>query len=439
MGNKLGQKFNFKSLVNFAMPNVLMMLSLSFYVIVDGLFIARIGGTTALSSQNMIYPIICITMSIAIMLATGGSAIVGKLLGEKNIKKAQNIFTFLVVIELTIGIFFALLGLFCTDWLIRAMQVTPLQYADSYVYLRTWLFFAPAFFLELAFQTFFVVAGKPRLGLVVILIAGCLNIMLDYLFMVVFHLHMLGAAMGTGFGYCVPAICGIYYFMKKSEHTICFTKFTWDWNILRNACFNGSSEMISNLANGVAAFLFNYMFLKFYGEDGVAGITIVLYFQYIFTAIYFGYANGVAPIISYKFGENNVIQLKSVVKNSLIFIAMFTLISNTAVYIFLNEMVGLFAEEETHVYNLTIGGFRAFSIAFWLMGFTIFISAMFTALSDGKTSGIISFSRTFLFVAMGIILFPFLIGAKGLWIAVPVAEGLGILIAGWYWYKVSFD
>lgn len=429
MDNTLAKTFTLKSLTLFAIPNVIMMMALSLYIIVDGMFIARLIGTTALSSANMVYPAICFEMAIAIMIATGGSAIVARKAGEGRIEEARNNLSFLIVVEIIIGILIAVLGNLLIEPIVSFLGASTIQAPLCITYARILFSFAPAFFLQTAFQTFFVTAGKPTLGLIVTLLAGITNIILDYIFMVPFDMGIAGAAWATGIGYCIPAISGILYFLLAKKNPFYFVKPSIQWKVLLYSCTNGSSEMVTNLANAATTFLFNYTFLQFYGEDGVASITIILYFQYIFTALYFGYSNGIAPIISFKYGNGDKQQLQSIFKNSILFLLIGAILCNGLIHITLNQTLSLFANADSNVYQITRYGFSIYSISFLIMGLGIFASALFTAFSDGKTSAIISFSRTFIFMIGAILLLPHIWQETGLWIAVPVAETLGVIVA----------
>lgn len=434
MKNSLAKKYSLISLFLFALPNIIMMVFLSMYVIVDGTFIAKFVGTTALSAVTMVYPLTCLEMAIGIMIATGGSAVIAKEMGEGNFEKAKQFFSMLVVVEISIGFFFAILGNLFMNPIFYLLGISELQYGLAADYLQILLWFAPAFFLQTAFQTFFVTAGQPTIGLVVTVASGVLNIALDYVFMDIFNWGVKGAAVATGLGYLMAAISGVVFF-SLNKNALHFCKFKFEKEILLIVCGNGSSEMVTNLANAVTTFLFNYTFMKYYGEDGVASISILIYFQYIFTAIYFGFANGISPIISFKYGERNVAELKSLLKNGIIFIMGCSIISFIVARLIAGNVFQAFAPITSNVYKISMGGFPIHSIGFLLMGISVFASSWFTALSDGKTSAIISFTRTFLLLAIFILVLPMIFGKTGIWLAVPLAETFGLTFSIFYLVK----
>lgn len=432
MDHTLAKKFTFTSLLLFAIPNIIMMICLSMYIIIDGMFVSRLIGTTALSAVNMFYPAICFEMAVAIMIATGGSAIVARKMGEGNQKEAQNYLSFLIIVELLIGISIAIFGNLFTSDIISFLGASSTQAPLSITYAKIIFTFAPAFFLQTAFQTFFVTAGRPTLGLIVTIIAGITNIVLDYIFMAPLNMGVAGAAIATGIGYCIPAIVGILFFLTAEKNPLHFVRPQFNGKVLLQSCANGSSEMVTNLANAATTFLFNYTLLKFYGENGVASITIILYFQYIFTALYFGYSNGIAPILSYKFGNGDKKQLQSIFKSSILFLIISSIAANILIHLTVTNALTIFTPSGSDVYSITLHGFNIYSPAFIIMGLGIFSSSMFTAFSDGKTSAIISFSRTFIFIIGAVLILPSIFGKTGVWIAVPIAEILGFMVALFY-------
>lgn len=399
------------------------------YTIVDGMFISRYVGTLALSAVNMSYPLNSIELAFGIMLATGSSAVIAMRMGQGRAQTAKENFTFVVLVAFLSGVLIAVLGNIFIDPLLHILGVSDLQLALCRDYTRVLLSFSPMFFLQTAFQTLFVTAGKPHLGLVLTVLAGVSNIVLDYVFVAVFGFGVVGAAVATGIGYCVPAVIGLVYFAKNKSGTLYFVPFKPDWKMMLKTCTNGSSEMVTNVANAVTTFLFNMIFMRYYGEDGVAAITIVLYFQFVFTAVFFGFSMGVAPIISYKYGSGDTKQLKKLVRDSLIFILICSATSYLLSRIIIAPALVLFTDTASKVYDLTLAGFPIFAVSFLFMGVSSFASALFTALSEGKVSAIISFARTFLFLAGAIILLPMLIGEHGLWLSVPAAELAGLAVS----------
>lgn len=433
--NALAREFHTVSLIKFALPNIGMMIFLSLYTIVDGMFISRLVGTTALSAINMSFPLNSLQMAIGIMLGTGGSAIIARRQGEGRADEARQNFTMLVTVAALVGLCFAVLGNIFLDPILRVLGTSELQWADCRIYTLIQLAFAPMLFLQTSFQTLFVTAGKPGLGLLTSVGGGITNMVLDWLFIGPMNMGVAGAAIATCLGYCVPSVIGLVYFFRNRNGSLFFVPFKFDGATLAAACGNGSSEMVSNIANAVTTFMFNMLFMRYRGEDGVAAITIAMYFQFVFTAVYFGFSMGVASVISYKFGERNIPQLGRIFRICMTFVLACSLGAYLLSWVTLEPALTLFTPRGSGVYEIAMSGFPIYAVSFLLMGTSIFASSLFTALSDGLVSAIISFSRTLVFLAAMLLLLPRILEELGIWLAVPVAEGLGVMVSVYFLLK----
>lgn len=432
--SSIEKDFNFMSLIQFAFPTMVMMIFMSLYTIVDGIFISRLIGSDALSSSNIVYPALNILIAAGVMLATGGSAIIAKKFGAGKPQEAREAFSLIVLVGILIGFAAMIIGNIFLEPITRMLGATDLLLDNSKIYLSTLLFMAPACILQLLFQMFFVTAGKPSLGLFLVISGGIANMILDYVFMGPLQMGIRGAALATGIGQIIPAFAGLIYFLKARKQELYFVKPKLDFSIITESCLNGSSEMVTNLSTAVVTYLFNIMMLKYLGEPGVAAITIVLYGQFLFNALYLGFSMGVAPVISFNHGSCNHRLLKRLFRICISFI----LVSSSIVALFAllasPLIVGIFVSEGTPTYAIAKTGFFIFSFNYFFAGINIFASALFTALSDGKVSAIISFVRTFVMIVINIMIMPYFFGANGIWLAVPVAECMTILVSLYYLY-----
>lgn len=433
MSKSIAKKFNFISLLQFALPSMIMMVFMSLYTIVDGIFVSRLLGSQALSATNIVYPVLNVLIAVGVMLATGGSAIIARKIGEKQEQAAREDFTMLVTVGVLFGAVAMIAGNIGITPLVRMLGATEKILSDSTTYLSVLLFFAPACMLQLLFQSFFVTAGKPGMGLTVIIFGGITNAVLDYVLMGPLQMGIAGAAIATGAGQVIPAAAGLIYFsvIKKELY---FVKPKLKGGVLLESCLNGSSEMVTNLSTAIVTYLFNIIMLKFLAEEGVAAITIVLYGQFLFNALYLGFSIGVAPVISYNYGSKNTEMLQRVYR----ICKIFTMISSVTVAIMAligsPIIVEIFTPKGSATYEIARRGFFLFSFNYLFAGMNIFASGMFTALSNGKVSAIISFMRTFVFIVASIITLPYLLGVDGVWLAVPLAECLTIFIS-LYFFK----
>lgn len=416
-------------LLRFTLPGMLMMLFNSFYTMVDGGFVSNYVGTDALSAINIVFPLINFVLAVGIMLATGGSAVTARQMGEKEPELARQSFSLLTVFTAGLGIVIAVLSIVFADPIVWALGSTDVLYEYCRDYLVFMSLFTPCCMLQILFQFFFTTAGRPNLGLAATLLGGVANMVLDYVLIVPLHMGIRGAAIATGIGQTIPTVIGLVYFLSRRNDLLYYVRPVLRGWVLGRACLNGSSEMVSNLAVAVTTFLFNIMMLSYLGEDGVAAITIVFYAQFFFTAIFFGYTSGVAPLISFHFGAQNHDRLKKLVRLSLLFVAVCSLLAYGLSVVLSQTVVGIFAQRGTAVFSIASDGMELFAIGFLFMGFNIFASGLFTALSNGIVSAVLSFLRTFVFLVAAIELLPKLWGVSGVWLAIPAAELLALAVS----------
>ena len=426
--NILDQEWSAGALLRFAFPTIVMMIFMGLYTIVDTIFVAQFVDTDALSSINIVCPIINITVGLGTMLATGGNAIISRKMGAGEDQEAKEDLTLLILTGAVVGAFILLGGMIWIDKIVHALGASERLVPYCKDYLMVLFLFIPANILQTLFSNLFVTAGRPGLGFGLSVLAGVANIILDYLFIVPCGLGIRGAALGTGFGYLIPTAAGLAYF-ARSKGTLSFTRPRLKWAVIGESCFNGSSEMVGQLATAVTTFLFNRTMMDLLGENGVAAITIIIYSQFLLNTLYIGYSMGVAPIIGFNYGNGNDLQQKRVFSISMRFIGAASILIFAVSRSGGSYIVRLFADEASEVYQIAADGFTIFSYSFLSCGLNNFTSAMFTALSNGKISALLSFLRTFGLLAAGILLLPRIWGITGVWLAVPAAEGIMFFVS----------
>lgn len=434
MESSLQKKITLASLIKYTLPSVIMMIFFSFYTIVDGMFVSRFIGSNALSAVNIVFPVIYLVLGIGIMFATGGSAIVAKKMGEGKTKEARENFTLISISALVVGIIIEIITIVFMKEIIYTLGSTKDLYYNCREYLFYMIIFTPFIILKCYFDYFLVTAGEANLGLISGVIGGIVNIILDYVFIVNFNLGIKGAALATCIGYMVPSIIGIVYFLNKSNN-LHFVKPKFKLNVITKSCSNGSSEMITQLSNAVTTFLYNLVLIKLLGEDGVAAITIILYVQLLLNSAYMGFVLGVQPRISYFYGSKDKEQIKNIIKYSIIIISLFAVFSFILSRQVSELLIMIFTPKGTSLFNIAHNAFMIFSISFLFNGINIFSSGMFTAFSNGKVSAIISLLRTFVLFVVGMMILPKLLGVNGVWLVVPFAETLTLIVSILYMYK----
>ncbi len=428
MNIQLSDHFTYRRLIQFVIPSVAMMILTSIYGVVDGLFVSNFVGKTPFAAVNLVIPFTMILGAFGFMLGTGGTALVAKTLGEGRQEEANRIFSMLIYFALGLGVLLTIFGIAVLKRIVIKMGADDAMLRHCMIYGRIVLLGIPFYMLQNMFQNFLIAAEKPQLGLIVTIAAGVTNMVLDALFIAVLGWGVAGAAAATALGQCVGGLVPFVYFARKNSSKLSLVKTRLMGGALFHACTNGSSELVSNVSMSLVGMLYNLQLMKFAGENGVAAYGVIMYVNFIFIAIFLGYAYGSAPIVAFNYGARRTEELQNVLKKSL------KLILGTGISLFLIATVfadvlsGLFVGYDAELYRLTVRGFHLYAISFLLCGFNIYGSSFFTALNNGVVSAAISFLRTVVFEVAAILVLPVFFGVDGIWCAITVAELASILI-----------
>lgn len=426
---KLSDHFSYSKLIRFTLPTIAMMIFTSIYGVVDGVFVSNCVGSDAFAAVNLIMPVIMILGSVGFMIGTGGSAIVSKTLGEKKLEKASEYFSMLVYLCIVSGVILSVIGIIFTRPIAMLLGATGDIASNCVIYGRTIFFMMTGLFLQNAFQSFLVVAEKPKLGLAVTLLAGFTNMFLDFLFVYVLRLGVFGAALATGISQLVGSIIPVIYFASGKNNILHLKKCRFNKDIIIKTCINGSSEMVTNMSMSLVNMLYNMQLMKYIGTNGVVAYGIIMYVGFIFSGTYIGYSVGSAPVISYHYGAGNKKELKSLFKHSVTLLVLSSLVMTLLAEVLAKYLAGIFVSYDAELLELTTTAIRIYSLSYLISELNIFASSFFTALNNGFVSAAISFLRMFVFQIIMILLLPVIIGINGIWIAVIVAEALALVVS----------
>ena len=429
---QLSEHFTYSKLLRFTFPSIIMMIFTSIYSVIDGLFVSNFAGKTALAAINIIYPFIMAVGALGFMMGTGGSALVGRLLGEGEKEKANKTFSLIVYTTAIAGILLSALAFLLVPTVSRLFGASGQLLDYCILYGRICFLSMPCFMLQNVFQCFFITAEKPRLGLDVVLSAGITNMVLDFLFVAVFGLGLKGAAIATVCGEIIGGLVPILYFAGRNHSLLRLGRPSFDAGSILKTCTNGSSELMTELSSSVVTVLYNTQLMKIAGENGVAAYSTIMYVNFTFVAIFLGYSLGSAPIISFHYGAGNHDELKNMRKKSLRLIAVWGIGMTIISHIFALPFARFFVGYDSELLAMTIHGFRIYAFVYLLNGFNIFGSSFFTALNNGMVSATISFLRTLVFEVICILLLPVFFGIDGIWSAVLVAEALALCVTSFF-------
>ena len=407
---QLSDHFGYRRLIRFTIPSILMMIFTSIYGVVDGFFVSNFVGKTSFAAVNFIMPFLMITGVMGFMFGTGGSALIAKIMGEGKKEKAQKIFSLLIMATIICGIVIGAISIIFLRPVAVFLGARGEMLEECIIYGRIILVALPFLMLQYAFSSLAVTAEKPKLGLVVTVTAGVINMVGDALFMAVFQWGIAGAAMASALGQIVGGIIPLIYFARKNTSRLRIVRPEWDGRALLRICTNGCSELMSNISMSVVGMLYNTQLMKYAGEDGVTAYGTIMYVNFIFIAIFIGYATGVAPVISYHYGAGNTKELKSLLKKSSALILISSALMFGVSELMAKPLAGIFVGYDAALLDMTAHGFSIYAVSFIFAGIAIFGSAFFTALNDGLTLAVISFLRTFLFECASVMILPLILG-----------------------------
>lgn len=431
----LSDHFTYRKLLRFTAPSIMMMIFASIYGVVDGFFVSNYVGSVPFAALNLVMPFIMVLSAIGFMFGTGGTALVSMTYGMGQKERANEIFSLIVYVLTGVGVILSVIGFIAAPAVTAFLGATPEMLPYGVLYIRINMAGQVQFMLQNLFQSFLVTAERPKMGLYVTLAAGFTNMFLDWLFVGVFGWGLAGAAWATVMSQTVGGVIPFLYFLLPNSTFLRLGRTHWDGGAILKAATNGSSEFLSNASTSFIGVLYNYQLLAYAGSNGVAAYGVIMYVNFIFVGIYFGYSVGVAPVIGYHYGAGNTDELHGLFTRSLRLIGIAATSLTIIAQLSARFLASIFVAYDPVLMELTVSGFHIYAIAFLFMGFNIFGSGFFTALNNGGISALLSFSRSLVFQLIAVYLMPYLFGINGLWAVVTSADCLCILLTTFMWIK----
>lgn len=435
MSYKINEHFNIKKIIVFTLPSIVMMLISSIYAVVDGFFVSNFIGSKAFAAVNIVWPFEMILGSLGLMIGTGGSALVSKTMGEQKYDLANRYFSILIIFVIYLGILISVFGIIFATKILNILDLDIETINNCITYSNVLFVFLVFFILQNVFQSFNIVASKPEMGIITMLLSGFTNILLDYIFIIIFKMGIFGAALATGLSQFAGAIIPLIFFIKKNNTLLRIRFVKIDFRIIIKASYNGISEMLSNISFSLVSILYNTILLSYIGINGVNAYGVLLYISYIFISIYFGYSIGISPIISYNFGAKNKKELNNIFNISFILLSIISIILTLLGFIFSRQLSSIFVNYDEELLNLTSHALHINVWSFLFCGYNIFTSSLFTALNNGTVSLILSFLRSFIIQVLCVLTIPILFGSDGIWYAGVVSDIIALIISFIFIYK----
>ena len=426
---QLSDHFTTGRLLKFTYPSIAMTIFLSIYTIIDGIFVSNFAGKDAFTAVNLIWPFAQLIAAFGFMLGSGGSALIAQMLGRKEQKRAEECFSLIIAVAFLFALICGMAEISLLPNLARQVKAEGAVYQNCLVYGRVLFICVPFYTLQYVFQSFMIVAEKPKLGLAVTILAGVLNFVGDYFFIKVMGFGIFGAGIATGCSQFIGAMLPMLYFLAPNDSLLHFRKFRYDGKFIRDTCVNGISELFSNISLSLVTIVYNFQLMKYIGENGVDAYGVIAYVSYVFVASFLGYSSGSVPIVSYHYGAKNQKEIQNILKKSLGIVAvgagLMFLLSNLLSKPFATIFTGYDAE----LLMLSTHALKIYSFYYLFSGFSIYMSGFFTALGNGPISAVISFTRTVLFEITLVLLLPAVFRDDGIWLSPVIAQVLALFVS----------
>ena len=419
---------SFGAVLLFALPTWLTSLFNTLYTIVDGIFVSRYAGTDALAAINTVYPLVNILTAAALLFATGGSAIAAIALRSEDQKRADRAFSVSMTVPIVLGICFSAAVLAFFPSVLAFLGATDRTMADCKIYALCWLIGCPAAIGKELLACFIRVDGSPAYSFATALSGGIANIVHDWLFIGVFGMGVLGAGLATVLGLVLSCVMGIIWFMLPGRK-LHFHLSGFSLSFTLRLAANGLSECVDQIATAVTTIVFNRAALSLAGEDGIAAVSIIMYLQFLVIGVYFGYSQGISPLLGYGLGRRDYAYCRTLERHSRIFLLVLLPLLYGLTFLSVPVLAGFFAGEGSHVLALSVHGLRLYGLGFLFCGWNIFSAIRLTAYGQGHRAGLITFLRSFFLLLLFLWLLPGLFGLNGVWLSVPCAELLTLPVS----------
>ena len=418
-----------KLVLRYIIPSMGGMIGTSLYIFADTFFIANGIGSLALTALNISLPLFNIFNGTGLLIGIGGATFFSICKGSGDKEKEETVFYTSIKMGIILSIIYMIIGLIFTEkisYLLGASAQT-IEMVNNYI--RTIFFFIWAFILNNIFLAFIRNDGSPKLTMIAMLTSTLGNIILDYVFIYIFRWGMFGAALATGIAPIVSLlILSSHFFNKNNTLKLKMVKFT----IFRvkEIMERGIASFITEISGGTVIFFFNIVVLKIVGDIGVAAYGIIANVALVAVAIFNGIGQGLQPLISINYGAQKYKRLKKIIKYGLSIALGLGIIFYIIALVFPREITMMFNSENIEeLTNLTVHGIRIYFSALVIMGVNMTAAITLQSLAKIKESSIISMLRGFVLVIIGLITLPLIFGLDGVWLTVPLAELITLVVS----------
>lgn len=425
-------------------PTVLGMVFSAIFIITDGIFVGKGIGSDALAAVNITAPLFMITAGIGLMFGVGASVVASIHLSQGKRKVASINITQALVFSTLLILIMSALCFYYIEPLAKLLGSSDRLLPLAVEYMAWYLPFL-VFYEILNIGMFCIrLDGSPTYAMMCNAVAAILNIILDYIFIFEFGWGMMGAAFATSLGTVVGGLMTLIYLLKfsRSLHLYQIKLSIKSMMLtLRNVGYMiklGSSAFISEASIACMMFLGNYVFIHYLGEDGVAAFSIACYFFPIIFMVYNAIAQSAQPIISYNFGAGQSDRVRKAlhlaIRTALICGISFFIIT----VLCRQNIVSLFIDRSYAAFDIAVNGIPYFGVGFIFFAFNMIGIGYYQSVERGQRATIITLLRGVVFMLIGFLVLPKILGVPGIWLAVPFAELLTMLYIIGIYFKDRF-
>ncbi|MGL5345884.1 MAG: MATE family efflux transporter [Peptostreptococcaceae bacterium] len=425
--NILGSKSVHKLFIKYSLPAIISMVITGMQTMVDGMFVGNILGPNAIASVNIAAPFMQLIIALAMIMSIGSQSYMGLSLGDKNIEKTQNIFKTAIILILGLGFIITIFGFTMNHKIAKLLGSSEVLMDNVSVYIKTLSIFTVPMCLMFLFGFSGRIIEKPQLYFYGSILSLVVNITLNYILIYKLRLGMVGAATATGFAYSSAFLVVVWPMLNKNNVINIFSG-KFDKSTVMPVIYNGSSEGVNSISTATSAYLFNMAFMNIAGEMGVAAFTSINYVAQFGILLMFGVSDGIGPIVSYNYGSKDFDRVKSIMKLSNKVLMLMGTGIFTILFFFGTNLVTAFVGNNKEILEIATMGAKIYAFAFFMNGFNIVNSGYFTYIGNAKESVIVAASRGLIFIFVGIFILPIMFGTNGIWMSIPFAEFVAILI-----------
>lgn len=417
-----------KVYLKYLIPTLLGMLSNSIYCIVDIYFVSAGSGSQGLAAMNICMPVFTILSCVGLLFGVGGATIMSISQGSGDMNTRNKAFSVSVFMMLIVGLMFSVFGVLFRKEFAYLLgsddQLLPLVLE----YLTPVMCSALPFVLMYSLSVLLRADNNPKLAMAALMVGNISNIILDYVFVSVFHMGIFGASVATSIAPVLSLIAASFHFILR-KNTVHFKLRSFDPKVIGRILSVGIGSGIMELSAGAIIFMFNSAILNLGGEVYLAAYAVITNIAYVFKGLLNGFAQAAQPLISTNFGSGIIKRCSKSLRVCLIYSSIFCIVCYGIITVVPGFIVSFFSNGDTNMEAIASKGMIMYFSSLLFTGINTMLMYFFQSIEQGRKSLFLAVCKGFLFVTLGLWILTSLMGVEGVWYAVLFGEVLTFVIA----------